>query len=151
MNNASHAALTVQWSHVLKSFAAAHRMPGRVLVEAGVYTQSSPLSARAPDVAYISLERLPKLPAKGFLDVMPELLVEIISPDNGWSDTFEKIYEYFERGAQLVWIADPFLREVRTFSSPRDVQVLRAANGDSLTGDQVLPGFSASVADMFEV
>lgn len=82
---------------------------------------------------------------------MPELLVEIISDYNTWSDTFEKIYEYFEGGAKAVWIVDPVLREVRAFTSPRDLLVYRAITNDVLLGGELLPGFSVPVTGLLSV
>lgn len=146
-----HGALLIHVGGVLKAFVREANL-GRVLGgEVGIYTSFNPTRARAADVAFISHERLPELPAKGFLHVMPELLVEIISEANTWSDTFEKIYEYFEGGAKAVWIVDPVLREVRAFTSPKDHLVYRAVMNDVLDGGEVLPGFTVPVTDLLSV
>jgi Uma2 family endonuclease len=131
-------------SHVL-----AAKLPVLVACgEVGVITQiGPPASSRAADLAVISKERLPVLPQSGFLRVMPELLVEIISGANTWTDTFEKIYEYFEGGAQLVWIVDPAMQEVRVFKSAKENDLLRAS--DTLSGGDVLPSFSVPVTEIF--
>jgi Uma2 family endonuclease len=104
---------------------------------------------RAADLAVISKERLPEMPKSGFLRVMPELLVEIISGSNTWTDTFEKIYEYFEGGAKLVWIVDPAMLEVRVFKSPAETDLLRTLTSSQLTGGDVIPGFSVPVLALF--
>lgn len=120
--------------------------------EVGVFTSlGPPATSRAADLAVISKERLPELPTSGFLRVMPELLVEIISGSNTWTDTFEKIYEYFEGGAKLVWIVDPAMKEVRVFRSAKDNDLLRASEDHSLSGEDVLPGLSIPVVDVFAV
>ena len=46
----------------------------------------------------------------GFLDVAPELIVEVLSPHDRWSDVMEKLVEYFAIGVQVVWVADPGLK-----------------------------------------
>ncbi len=152
MNNVLHSALTAKISRMLANGIEAAGITGRILDgEVGIHTSIRPARTRAADVAYISLERLPELPARGFLRVMPELLVEIISESNTWSDTIEKIYEYFEGGAKAVWIVDPVLREVRAFTSPKDLLVYRAALDDVLDGGDVLPGFSVPVTALLSV
>lgn len=151
INTAMHGALLIHVGSLLKAFVQEANL-GRVLGgEVGIYTSFNPTRARAADVAFISHERLPELPAKGLLHVMPELLVEIISEANTWSDTFEKIYEYFEGGAKAVWIVDPVLREVRAFTSHKDHLVYRAVMNDVLDGGEVLPGFSVPVTDLLSV
>jgi Uma2 family endonuclease len=44
--------------------------------------------------------------SRSYLDVAPELIVEIMSPDDRWSAVMEKIGEYFKVGVQQVGIAD---------------------------------------------
>jgi len=63
--------------------------------------------------------------------------------------TFEKIYEYFEGGAKLVWIVDPAMLEVRVFKSPAETDLLRTVTSSQLTGGDVIPGFSVPVSALF--
>lgn len=152
-NNPIHSSINSNLAFLIGVYARQAKVPVHVLCgEVGVFTSlGSPATSRAADLAVISKERLPELPASGFLRVMPELLVEIISGSNTWTDTFEKIYEYFEGGAKLVWIVDPAMKEVRVFRSAKENELLRASSGDALNGENVLPGFSAPVADVFAV
>ncbi|MFN0077711.1 MAG: Uma2 family endonuclease [Prosthecobacter sp.] len=152
-NNVIHSEISAAVAYLLREHVIKHRLSMRILSgEVGVHTvQGAETTTRAADLAVISKERLPVLPESGFLRVMPELLVEIISGSNTWTDTFEKIYEYFEGGAKLVWIVDPAMQEVRVFQSAKDNDLLRASSGDALTGGDVLPGFSVPVADVFAV
>ncbi len=66
--------------------------------EVGIYTRRNPDRVRGADVAFWSHERLPEGPPPGFLDVVPELVVEVISPTDRWRDIREKIEEYFAIG-----------------------------------------------------
>ena len=81
------------------------------------------------------------------LSKSPELVVEILSPDDRWSDVMEKLEEYFEIGVQAVWVADPRACSVYVYRSLTDVQ--RFAAEDELPGGDVLPGFSVPVKELF--
>ena len=133
----------------LKAFVKSRRL-GKVLVgEVGLYTHRNPDTVRAADVAFISHERLARQPKGGsFLEVAPELIVEILSPDDRWSDVTQKLREYFAVGVKLVWVADPEARVVYAYRSLTDVREFSLA--DTLTGDEILPEFSAPVAALFE-
>ncbi len=121
---------------------------GHVFVgEVGIYTRRSPDTVRGADVLYISKERFAKVQSKSYLDVAPELIVEIISPSDRWADTMKKLEEYFNIGVEAVWIVDPKHRTVRVYRSPTSVE--RFAEGDALTCKDVLPGFQCSIAALF--
>lgn len=133
----------------LKSFLRGRTLGSVAVGEVGIYTHRNPDTARAADVIFISHDRLAQRKARrGFLDVAPELVVEVLSPDDAWSDVTQKLREYFAIGVQLVWVADPASRTVYAYRSLTDVREFGEA--DELTGDDVLPGFTVPVARLFE-
>ena len=73
--------------------------------------------------------------------------MEILSPDDRWSELTQKLREYFAIGVRLVWVADPAARTVFAYRSLTDVREF--TEKDNLPGDDVLPGFSAPVASLF--
>jgi Uma2 family endonuclease len=84
------------------------KMPGwRVLGgDPGVYTQRQPDTVRGPDVVAISRERNQLIdPQRAYLTVMPELVVEVISPSNEQEDIARKVAEYTKQDA-LVWVVN---------------------------------------------
>lgn len=106
-------------------------------------------TVRAPDVSFISQARVAAVGIpKGFWPGAPDLAVEIQSPGDSLSDLLRKVQEYFAAGCRLVWAVFPEVRQVYVYRSPKDVQVLE--EGDSLSGDEVLPGFSLPVARIFQ-
>lgn len=123
---------------------------GKVVVgEVGIYTHRNPDTVRAADVAFISSERLARQKRqKGFLEVAPELVVEVMSPDDRWQEVTQKLREYFEAGVKLVLVAEPTTKTVYAYRSLTDIQEFTEA--DTLTCEDVLPGFSVPVADLFE-
>lgn len=123
---------------------------GKVLVgEVGIFTQRSPDRVRAADVLFVSNETYERqTDPLGFLEVAPELVVEILSPSDRALETTQKLREYFAIGVRIVWVADPVARTVYVYRSLTDVHEFR--DNDRLHGDDVLPGFEVSVASLFE-
>lgn len=122
---------------------------GRVLTgETGVYTRRNPDSIRAMDAAYISNERYALVQSRSFLDVAPELIVEVMSPADRWSDVHEKIAEYFSINALELWIIDPRLEQVHVYTSPTQSKIYGVS--DTITTDSILPNFTLPVGRLFE-
>ena len=123
---------------------------GRVRVgEVGIYTRRDPDRVRGADVIYISNERYAQRDVfLAFLDIAPDLVVEILSPRDAAMDLAEKIREYFAIGVRMVWVIDPRARRVLVY---RTATALREfGEGERLPGDDVLPGLEIPVADLFE-
>lgn len=126
------------------------RRLGKVFVgEVGIYTKRNPDRVRAADALFVTNETYARRSDQAaYLDVAPELVVEILSPNDTVLDLTEKLREYFAIGVKLVWVPDPRARRVTVFRSLTDVRELTEA--DQLSGDDVLPGFAVSVATLFE-
>jgi len=116
--------------------------------EVGIYTERDPDSVRAADVLFISHERLEQGQSEGFLDVPPELIVEIMSPTNSWEDMRRKLKEYFDVGVDTVWVVEPSNRAVQVYRGIDDVQTLE--EGDTLRGNGPLDGLTIDIAALFE-
>ena len=131
----------------LQAFVSQHKL-GEVLVgEVGIYTARRPDTVRGADVAYISNERKARVQSSSYLDVAPELAVEILSPDDRWGELMDKLTEYFSVGVQVVWVADPRTQSVYVYHAPNKVQHFSAE--DTLPGGEALPGFGVLVAELF--
>ncbi len=121
---------------------------GRVFTgEVGIYIRRNPDTVRAADVLYISNERYARRGPSGYLDVAPELTVEVLSPDDRWSDVTGKLDDYFSAGVDAVWVVDPRRRQVFVYRSLSAVQPLGA--GETLADPDLLPGFSLPLSDLF--
>ncbi|BCW95041.1 MAG: Uma2 family endonuclease [Fimbriimonadales bacterium] len=104
---------------------------------------------RIPDIGVILKQSLPegKLP-EGFGDRAPDLAIEIVSPSEDMPDLMRKVGEYFESGAQEVWLLFPESQRVVRYTSPFDSTVLHA--DDTLT-TPLAPDFRVRVGDLFAV
>jgi Uma2 family endonuclease len=104
---------------------------------------------RIPDVAFVSLDRIPrgKFPEQPIPGLVPDLVVEVISPGNTPKEMNEKLKEYFQKGARLVWFVRPRARAVDVYTPAG--QCTRLSARATLDGGLVLPGFSIRVGDLF--
>jgi Uma2 family endonuclease len=145
----THGEVEGRFYQALATFVGAKEL-GRVSVgEVGVYTQRNPDTVRGADVVYISHERYQQVTSGSFLDVAPEIIVEVMSPGNTWSEVTQKLREYFAAGVDLVWVADPEVNIVYAYRSLTDVREF--TEEEELPGDDILPGFSVPVASLFDV
>ncbi len=104
-------------------------------------------SVRAPDVAFVTRERLPSVPPHGSLRVAPDLAVEVLSPQQTASEIVERLGDYLAAGTRVFWIVDPRTRRVVVHAVDGPMRVLR--EGDTLDGGTVVPGLAIAVADLF--
>jgi Uma2 family endonuclease len=134
---------------LLRSYARAH--PGwRVAVaDPGTKLGRDPDILRGPDTAIVRAERAPTgRGAAGWLEGAPDVAVEVIGDAQPASELTKKALEYLAAGARMVWVLDPEPRQVMVFTPPGGLRVV--GPDDTLDGAEVLPGFSAKVAEFFE-
>ncbi len=141
-------AVAANFAAALQGFVREHRLGKIRIGEVGIYIRRNPDTVRAADVLFISNERYARKKSTGFLDVAPDLIVEILSPGDSWSDVMQKLRDYFSIGVQLVWVIDPQSRSVYAYRSLTDVREF--TEDSDLPGDDVLPGFSVKVTQLFE-
>ncbi|OJJ25828.1 hypothetical protein BI308_09705 [Roseofilum reptotaenium AO1-A] len=106
---------------------------------------------RSPDISFFAKERLQgmtELPS-GFLEGAPDLVVEVLSPGNTVEEIHDKLVEYFENGTRLAWIIHPSEHYVLVYRSAQEPDRL-LKSVDALDGEEVIPGFTLPVADLFQ-
>ena len=118
-----------------------------VASSAGFLVARNPDRVLSPDAAYVSRERLPRIPRGGFIECAPDLAVEVRSPDDGARAPVERCALWIAHGSLLAWAIDP---------QESSVTVLRAGApaaslgpGEVLTGDPVLPSLRLPVDELF--
>ena len=106
---------------------------------------------RSPDVSFMAKERLQGLDElpDGFLEGAPDLTVEILSPGNTVAEIHDKLVEYFENGARLVWVINPKEKYVLVYRSAEEPDRLLKST-DFLDGEEIVPGFTLAVAELFQ-
>jgi Uma2 family endonuclease len=71
----------------------------------------APERVRVPDLAVVYSKPLPDV-----LVEPPLLVIEILSPDDSYSDTQERAKDYLKMGVKTIWIIDPTTRSGRVCS-----------------------------------
>ncbi|MEG3921295.1 Uma2 family endonuclease [Microcoleus sp. POL10_C6] len=97
---------------------------------------------RAPDVAWVSLERWSALTAEEqekFPPICPDFAIELRSPPDPLRPLQEKMQEYLNSGLRLGWLINPLDEKVEIYRPSREVEVVQFPV--SLSGEDVLPGF----------
>jgi len=144
-----HGEICIQIAYLLRRYLDNQPL-GRVIGnDSGVITEREPDTVRGPDIAYYSYARVPKgpLPA-GLLDVSPDLVFEVLSPSDRWSEVQVKIAEYLDAGVQIVCVVDDETRSVHEFRVDQPMRIYKAADDFSLS--EVLPDFRVITGKFFE-
>jgi Uma2 family endonuclease len=140
-----HGVCCVKATLRLENFVEANRRGTVCANDTGVITERDPDTVRGLDIGYWSYERLPQV-TDAYIEVAPDLAVEVLSSSNRPGQIRQEMREYFNRGVRMVWIIHPVDRTVTVYRSLDEGRVLHEAA--TITGEDVLPGFSCLVADL---
>jgi Uma2 family endonuclease len=142
-----HGVVCLLLGRKLGNFIDAHDLGWITSNDSGVILARNPDTVRGPDLAFWGRERLPQPPRQGYPSVAPDLAVEVLSPSDVFTRVQQKVQEYLSAGVRLIWILVPEDRSVAVFRAGKPSSVL--FNGEALSGEDVLPGFSCPIAELF--
>lgn len=142
-----HGAIAGRLTYLLGAFVYPRTL-GVVYGETGFQIESDPDTVRAPDVAFLSRTRDVTHPVRGFGAFAPDLCVEILSPGDRVGAVMEKIAQWLNAGASLVWVIDADRRRGQIFRADGSIEVV--GDQGSLSGEDVLPGFTVALADVVD-
>jgi Uma2 family endonuclease len=114
--------------------------------DTGFKIERDPDTVRGPDVAFVSRERLERIPDVGYAELAPDLVVEVVSPNDRPGEVLAKIGDFLAAGTRLAWLVDPLRREARIFRADGSMDVM-GVDG-ALDGEDVVPGFSCPLAEV---
>jgi Uma2 family endonuclease len=125
------------------------RSLGRVFTaETGFRLRTNPDTVRAPDVAFVRRDRLPDPPPRGYAAIPPDLVIEVLSPDDRPGDVLSKVGDWLQAGTSLAWVVDPERRTARVYRADGSQALITDA--DRLDGEAVLPEFQYELRRAFE-
>jgi Uma2 family endonuclease len=144
-----HGALAAELLRVVANHVHQHELGRAFIAETGFILARDPDTVRAPDVAFISTARLQsRVKPQGFIEGGPDLAVEVLSPDDSWSEISAKVAEYFRADTRAVWVVDPSTRTVTVHESEGANR--RLDESQHLDGGAVLAGFSHPIRALFD-
>ena len=121
---------------------------GQAGVEAGYILLSGPDTVRGPDVSFRLVPRSARRQSVGFLQGAPDIAVEVFSPSNTVAQMEREVAEYLAAGSQRVWVAYPASRSVSVHRA--DGTTITYTGDDVITDEELLPGFSLPLSDIFD-
>jgi len=143
-----HGVRTVELTTALHVHIRAQRLGVVCAAETGFLLSQDPDTVRAPDIAFVARERVENAgTVKSYWIGPPDLAVEVISPGDTVKEVEEKVAEWLEAGARMVWVVSPKLHTITVYKSLTDITML--TEKDTLRGGDVVPGFQIKVAEIF--
>ena len=145
-----HGAIAINFGSIIRNFVRPARLGWVIGSDVGIWLDRNPDTVRKPDLAFISAEKLPlDVRLRGYSEVVPDLVVEIISPNDRPVVVNDKAQMWLRYGVQLALLVDPETRTVVALSADGPPQTL--TEDDTLNLDAALPGFTCPVRDIFEL
>ena len=142
-----HGEVTQAFALAIGKYVEAHRLGRLVAAETGFKLTTNPDTVRAPDVGFIRRDRVPHPAPTGFAELAPDLVVEVLSPEDRPGDVLAKVGDWLTAGTRLVWVVDPIREVVRVYRADGNETVV--SRDTELHGEDVLPGFTCALAALF--
>ncbi len=143
-----HGFVGAEFTVTVGGFVRQNRLGTSRMAETGFWIEVAPDTVLAPDYAFISYERMSTRPrSRGYAQVIPDLVMEVFSPNDRQPQLDRKIRLWLDAGVRLVVVIYPVPQEVHTHHD--DGTVRRFGAGDTLDCEPVLPGFGCAVDDIF--
>jgi Uma2 family endonuclease len=133
---------------LLGAFVRGHGLGAVFGQDTGFRIASDPDTVRAPDIAFVRRERVALISPRGYAALAPDLIAEILSPDDPPGEVLTKIAEWLAAGVQIAWVIDPERRVASVYRC--DGSVATIASDGGLDGEALLPGFSCALGELFE-
>lgn len=143
-----HGRLTMQITLPVGNYVVGHGLGEVFAAETGFVLAEDPDVVVAPDLAFVRSGRLePRWHRRGYLRIVPDFAVEVVSPSDYPKLIQLKLDKYLEARIPLLILVYPEQQSVRVFRDGREAEVLGI--DDVLDGGDVLPGFQLAMAELF--
>ena len=142
-----HGAVCAQVTRILGNYAYQRRKGLVCSNDTGIIWEHDPDTVRGPHVTfYDNVFRYEELHLK-YSEQIPQLVVEVLSPNDRWGRVTRRLAKYLERGVGMVWLVDPEDRTIAIHQLNQLPQVFEES--EEITGAPVLPDLRCRVADLF--
>ena len=142
-----HGAVAARLTKILMDHVDERHLGQVLAAETGFKLFSDPDTVRAPDVAFVRRERLPDPVPEGFATLAPDLVVEVLSPNDRPGEVLAKVADWLSAGSGLVWVVDPVRRRARVYRA--DGSEALVSEEGVLDGEDMLQGFTCRLAALF--
>lgn len=142
----NHGRVAARLAMLVGVFVHQHELGDVFAQDTGFKIESNPDTVRAPDMAFVARDRRAQLTRRGYSPLAPDLIAEIVSPDDSPGKVLAKIAAWLEAGVRLAWVIDPERSTAQVYRPDSSISLV-AANG-MLDGEDVLPGFTCTLAEI---
>ena len=145
----NHGKIVINLGSELRYFVKPRRLGSIMGSDTGIILERNPDTVREPDIAFISAAKMPLgIDIPGYSEAVPDLVVEIASPNDSRREVNAKVQMWLSYGVRLVWAVFPATRTVESHPQRGGPTLLTAT--DALDGGDVLPGFTCKLSDIFD-
>ncbi len=144
----SHGEIALRIGRLLGNFVEEHDLGVVLAAETGFIVERDPDLVRAPDASFVRKDRVPKTAWNKYFPGVPDLAVEVVSPDDTKREIAEKVNMWLAHGTISCWVADPASMTImihRAVEKP-----LRFSTRDKITREPALPGLVIPVSRIFK-
>ena len=140
---------------LLDAYCVANRL-GEVITEMPfvlTYNADWVKGSRVPALMFITAARweqyVKQTPDRQYKPIIlvPDLVVEVVSPNDLYSEIQNKVDHYLADGVRLIWVFDPQRSRVSVYEGERFATLGEDA---ILSGGEVIPGFETQLAEFFQ-
>lgn len=143
-----HGRVAMRMGSLLEQHVRQHQLGDVFAAETGFLLSSDPDTVRAPDAAFVSTESMRRLDdLLGYLRVVPDLVVEVVSPHDTSTEVESKAAMWLDFGTRLVLVVDPRSQTIRAYRDRSRIDVLSA--GEILDAGDVVPSWRLPLNDVF--
>jgi len=143
-----HARIVPRLIRVLGDYLDDHPV-GEILADCGFKLESDPDTVRGPDVAFVRQERAPELQRPGWVRGAPDLVFEVLRPDDRPHEVHEKLDDYFRAGVPVVIVVDPEKKSA-TIHRLSEAPVVLCGDDALLEIGEPLAGFRCTLGEIFK-
>ena len=144
-----HGALAAEIGSAIYTFVHLHRLGPVFAPGTGFVLHRSPDLVRAPDVAFVTSNRLPVEDVPdGFIELAPDFVVEVVSPSDTANAVQTRIDDWLRAGSAIVWAVYPASHTVFIHRGLDHIE--RRSGDDELDAEPVLPGFRVRANEIFQ-
>lgn len=144
-----HGSITLKLAWPIARHVEEHQLGIVCAAETGFLLKRNPDTVRAPDLAFVSQARVEQVGSvKGYWPGCPDMVAEVVSPNDAYSEVQAKALAWIEAGCRVVWIVDPKQKHVTEFRSQTLIRVFTVK--DRLAAADVFGDWSIEVGKLFQ-
>lgn len=143
-----HGRLACRIALLLGNHVDANRLGVVLAAETGFLLSTNPDTVLAPDVAFVEQSRYLSVEDEaGYLPLAPDLVVEVLSPNDRFFRVESKALAWLASGCKLVLLVDPESETVHAYRSRSSIQIFQSQ--ESVDCSDAVVGWSFDVKDIF--